>query len=303
MSASEIILSRIRTGQAVLLSADAASSLRARGVTLEGSAALGRLVRERPAELRSHYEREVIAGVEVLCALTAETMPRALSQAGMAFRAAALTGSAIEMAMDAAARAGHPVAVAGLLGGRTGAALAPDRVAEECAMHAARLAAAGCEIIIACSVGPFASKLGRMSAIISASTLRLPTWALVELHNGQTSDGEDLIECAKVAVDSGAQVLLFDAASEAEAGDAIERVAGVLGEAKPGVLLADKLGDVDAWAEAATHLALGGAHVLGGGAGTTTEHLAALARSLHGPRVPPARESPDGSRDPSARAD
>lgn len=286
----------------MLLSADAASSLRARGVGLEGAGALGRLVRERPLEVLHHYEREVAAGVEVLCALTAETMPRALAQAGMAFRAAALTGSAIEMAMDAAARGGRPVAVAGLLGGRTGAALAPDRVAEECAMHAARLSAAGCEIIIACSVGPFASRLGRMSAIISASTLRLPTWALVELHEGHTSDGEDLIECTKLAIDSGAQVLLFDAASEAEAADAIDRVAGVLGEAKPGVLLADPRGDVDAWAEAAKHLVLGGAHVLGGGAGTTTEHLAALTRSLHGPRLGSTRpESPDLSRDPGAR--
>ncbi len=286
MSASETILSRIRSGQAVLLSADAATSLRAQGVKLEGSAALGRLVRERPGEVRGHYAREVAAGVEVVCALTAETMPRALAQAGMAFRSAALTGTAVEMAMDAVAHAGRPIAVAGLLGGRTGGALAPDRVAEECAMHAARLSAAGCEIIVACSVGPFASKLGRMSAIISASTLRLPTWALVELHGGgRTIDGEDLAECAKSAVDSGAQVLLFDARTEADAADAIEAVVGVLGEAKVGVVLADDQTDVDAWAEAAKRLVAGGAHVLGGGPGTTTLHLAALARSLHGPRT------------------
>lgn len=284
MSASEIILSRIRAGQAVLLSADAASSLRAEGVTLDGPAAVGRLVRERPAVVRAHYEHEVDAGVEVLCALTAETMPRALAQAGMAFRAAALTGSAIEMAIEATEHAGRPVAVAGLLGGRTGAPLASDRVAEECAMHAARLAAAGCEIILACSVGPFASKLGRMSAIISASTLRLPTWALLELSAGRTSDGEDLADCAKNAVDSGAQVILFEAISENEAADAIDSVSGVLGEAKPGVVLCDRQGSPEAWAEAAKRLALGGAHVIGGGAGTTTEHIAALARSLHGPR-------------------
>ncbi len=305
MSASETILSRIRAGQAVLLSADPASSLRASGVALEGVAPLGRLVRERPAEVLRHYEREVTAGVEVVCALTSETMPRALAQVGMAFRAAALTGSAIEMAMEAANHAGRPVAVAGLLGGRTGATVAPDRVAEECAMHAARLAAAGCEIILACSQGPFASRLGRMSAIISASTLRLPTWALVEVREGRTSDGEDLAECAKSAVDSGAQVVLFEAATEEDATDAMDRVAGVLGEAKPGVLLADSsaspavlgpavlgpalLGPAvlgpEAWSEAAKRLVSGGAHVIGGGPGTTTDHLAALARSLLGPRV------------------
>lgn len=280
MSASETILSRIRAGQAVLLSADPASSLRASGVVLEGVAPLGRLVRERPGEVLHHYEREVSAGVEVVCALTSETMPRALAQVGMAFRSAALTGSAIEMAMDAATRAGRPVAVAGVLGGRTGATVAPDRVAEECAMHAARLAAAGCEIILACSQGPFASRLGRMSAIISASTLRLPTWALVEVRAGLTSDGEDLAECAKSAVDSGAQVILFDVANEEDATDAIDQVVAVLGEAKPGVLLADGAGSPEAWSDAAKRLVSGGAHVVGGGPGTTTEHLAALARSL-----------------------
>jgi methionine synthase I (cobalamin-dependent) len=298
VSASETILSRIRTGQAVLLSADATSSLRACGVTLEGAAPLGRLVRERPAEVARHYQRDVAAGVDVLCALTSETMPRALAQAGMAFRSAALTGSAVEMAMEATSRAGRPVAVAGLLGGRTGAPLALDRVAEECAMHAARLSAAGCEIILACSVGPFASRLGRMSAIISASTLRLPTWALIEVRGGRTSDGEDLVECAKSAVDSGAQVLLFEVGSEAEGAAAVDRVAGVLGEAKPGVLLDDPVGNAEAWADSAKRLVLSGAHVLGGGTGTTTDHLAALARKLHGPRMP--APAPDESRDPSA---
>lgn len=281
MTASETILARIRSGQAVILSADAASSLRAGGVSLDGSAPIGRLVRERPAEVLRHYEREVAAGVEVVCALTSETMPRALALAGMAFRSAALTGSAIEMAMEATAHAGRPVAVAGVLGGRIGAPLPSDRVSEESAMHAARLAAAGCEIILACSVGPFASKLGRISSIISASTLRLPTWALVEARDGRTGDGEDLAECAKSAVDSGAQVMLFEVDTESEAIDAMDRVSGALGEAKPGILLADPAGDPEAWAVAAKRLAAFGAHVLGGGAGTTTEHLSTLAQILH----------------------
>jgi len=296
VSATETILSRIRAGQPVLLSADAASSLRAEGVRLEGAAALGRLVRERPGEVRSHYAREVAAGVEVVCALTADTMPRALAQAGMAFRAAALTGTAVEMAIEVVSHSQRPIAVAGLLGGRTGAALAPDRVAEECAMHAARLSAAGCEIIVACSVGPFASRLGRMSAIISASTLRLPTWALVEVRDGRTSDGEDLQECAKSAVDSGAQVILFDASTESDAMAAMDAVVGVLGEAKAGVVLADRGADADAWAAAAKRLIGAGAHVLGGGPGTTTIHLSTLARSLHSPRSTSVRPEAAKSR-------
>jgi methionine synthase I (cobalamin-dependent) len=124
-----------------------------------------------------------------------------------------------------------------------------------------------------------------MSAIISASTLRLPTWALVEVRGGRASDGEDLAECVKSAVDSGAQVLLFDTLTEAEAADAIDTVVAVLGEAKAGVLLADLHGDPDAWAESAKRLARGGAGVLGGGQGTTTAHLAAAARVLRGPQT------------------
>ncbi len=276
MSASEVILSRIRAGQAVLMSADAASSIRAEGVTLEGATPLGRLVREHAATVLRHHQLEVDAGVEVVCSLTCETMPRALAHVGMAFRSAALTGSAIEMAMDAASHALRPVAVAGLLGGRTGATVAPDRLAEECAMHAARLAAAGCEIIVACSQGPFASRLGRMSAIISASTLRLPTWAVVEVVNGRTSDGEELGDCAKTAVDSGAQVLVFDVASEEDATAALDQVVGVLGEAKPGVLLSDEHGRPDEWAAAVRRLISSGFLVVGGGRGTTVRHLSAL---------------------------
>ncbi|MEZ4294549.1 MAG: homocysteine S-methyltransferase family protein [Polyangiaceae bacterium] len=166
---------------------------------------------------------------------------------------------------------------------------------EECAMHAARLAAAGCEIILACSVGPFASKLGRISAVISASTLRLPTWALVEARDGKTGDGEDLSECAKSAVDSGAQVMLFEVRDEREGADTLDRVAGALGEAHAGILLADGSGDPEVWAEAAQRLTASGAHVLGGGAGTTTAHIAALVRRLNAPRTTSIRPPPPAS--------
>lgn len=121
-----------------------------------------------------------------------------------------------------------------------------------------------------------------MSAIISASTLRLPTWALVELRAGRTSDGRTW-PSARRAPTRARKILLFDA--PADAAEAIEAVVGVLGEAKVGVVLANSAADVDAWAEAAKRLVAGGAHVLGGGPGTTTLHMAALARSLHGPRT------------------
>ncbi|MEJ7735157.1 MAG: hypothetical protein WKG00_38965, partial [Polyangiaceae bacterium] len=85
----------------------------------------------------------------VLSALTAETMPRALAQIGMAFRAAALTGDAVELAQDAAARAPRTIAVAGVLGTGWIAPSDPARIAEEYARHASRLAAAECDLLLA----------------------------------------------------------------------------------------------------------------------------------------------------------
>ena len=52
----------------------------------------------------------------LLCALTADTLPRALGAIGMPFRAAALTGSAVELALEAIENAPRPIA--GGLAGR-----------------------------------------------------------------------------------------------------------------------------------------------------------------------------------------
>jgi 5-methyltetrahydrofolate--homocysteine methyltransferase len=147
--ASALLAERLDSGRPLILGSDPLAALRARGIRLEGDAPLGRLMRERPALVSEHYDGEIAAGVDVLSALTAETMPRALAQIGMAFRAAALTGDAVELAQEAAARAPRPIAVAGVLGTRWIAPNDPARIAEEYARHASRLAAADCDLLLA----------------------------------------------------------------------------------------------------------------------------------------------------------
>src|SRR5262245_35017611 len=219
VSAQHPILSRLETGRPLLASADAEASLRARGVTLKWPAAIGRLIREHPGVVAEHYHQEVAAGVDVLCAFTADTLPRVLSQIGMPFRAAALTGCAVDLALDAADAAPRPVIVAGVLGTHAIAPTAADRMAEELAIHATRLAAAGCELILARGFASTPSKnhLARVAlraAIISASATQLPTWALLDIDdNGFTPEGESVENVSFAAVEAGAQLLLFEVPS------------------------------------------------------------------------------------------
>ena len=254
VTAADAILSRLEAGRPLILGGDPTATLRARGIPLDGDAPLGRLVRESPLVVADHYDHEIASGVDVIAALTADTMPRALLQIGMAFRAAALTGAAVDLAQESAQRAPRPVAVAGVLGARWIAPTQPDRIAEEYARHAARLAASECEILLARgwvagagrspavgtipppSAGGMA-RLTRRAAIVSGSSTHLPTWAVIEVGAGLcTPDREPLDECAHAAVEGGASLLLLEAPSFEIASGALQRVsdAGV----PIGVLLA-----------------------------------------------------------------
>src|SRR5262249_3075961 len=146
--------SRLDTGRPLLVSGDPSASLRARGIVLHGPAALGRLVREDPDAVREHYHQDILAGVDVLACLTSDTIPRSLQQIGMPFRSAARTGAAVGLAREPAALAPRPLMAAGVLGSTEGPPLAEDGMGEELATHAARLATAGCELILARGFGP-----------------------------------------------------------------------------------------------------------------------------------------------------
>ncbi len=263
---------------------------------------MGRLLREQPSEAAEHYHQEIIAGVDVLCALTAETLPRALGQIGMPFRAAALTGSAVELALEAVDGAPRPIAVAGVLGSSQVSPTAPDRMTEDLAMHAARLAAAGCELLLARgyaqpSPEPGLSRLARRAAVVSAAATQLPTWAVIELsEKGATADGEMIEEAARAAAESGAQVVLMELPGLACAPALLERarraVPGLAIGVAPGarqaiadesgVIVHDATAEAEAWAAGAKRLIDAGARIIGGGPGTTARHISALSALLRG---------------------
>jgi 5-methyltetrahydrofolate--homocysteine methyltransferase len=293
VTAPPAILSRLDAGRPILLGGDPTVSLRGLGATIEGPAAIGKLLREDPAKVAEHYKQEANAGVDALLALTSDTMPRALAHVGMAFRAAALTRCAVELALETVAEIHRPIVVAGVLGNRWVESMIAERIAEECSMHAARLAASGCELIVSRGFARAASspvnlaRLARVAAVVAAKTTRLPTWALIELDQAeQTPDGEAIEDCVGAAVDSGADVLLLEVPSADVATAAIKRVAATASAGKIGVLLragaegADQSASIDSWVKAAKALVGEGARVIGGGLGTTVAHVEALSKAL-----------------------
>jgi 5-methyltetrahydrofolate--homocysteine methyltransferase len=246
-------------------------------------------VREDPATVREHYYLDISAGVDVLCSLTAQTLPRALQQIGMPFRSAALTGCAVELALNAADLTPRPVIVAGVLGTSDLPPMAEERTSEELQAHAARLAAAGCEIILARGFDhrpdpprerARLARLARRAAIAGAKMTALPTWAIVTLDdNGRTPDGEPADECAVEACEEGAHVVLFEVPTLKAALYWLDRL--VAGGRHIGFALAADARP-EPWAVNAKTLLDSGVRVLGGGVGTTHRHLGALSALLRG---------------------
>jgi 5-methyltetrahydrofolate--homocysteine methyltransferase len=306
----ERIRHRLQHGRPLAVDSDTAASFRARGVELDSPGALGVMLRERPAEVMAHYRAEVQSRVDVLSALTADTTPRALAEVGMEHRAAQLTRRAVELALEAAAEGQKPIAVAGVLGSDMVNPVAADRLHGEFTEHAARLAAAGCELLIARGQG---ARLGLMSAVVAAARTELPTWAVLEYTaNEVLTSGGNAMELAEALAEAGASVVLFEVA-EVDLGLAyLERFRGAfeVHGIVPGVLLAgsassvrgfnDELPDPEHWVERAVDLSLGGARAIGGGAGTTEAHTRRLAEalgSLH-PSLPIRRSDTELDRGP-----
>ncbi|HEY0467576.1 MAG TPA: homocysteine S-methyltransferase family protein, partial [Polyangiaceae bacterium] len=280
----------LQNGRPLVVDSDTAASFRARGVELDSPGALGLMLRERPGEVLAHYRTEVHSQVDVLSALTADTTPRALAEVGMEHRAAQLTRRAVELALEVAAESASPIAVAGVLGSDMVSPVAADRVHDELTEHAARLAAAGCELLLARGQG---SRLGLMAAVVAAARTELPTWAVLEFASGDelTSAGtaEDLVA---TLADAGASVILFEVATVDLGLAYLQRFrpAFTLHGIAPGVLLTaseasvrgfhDETSKPEHWVERAVDLSLGGARAIGGGAGTTEAHTQSLARAL-----------------------
>jgi 5-methyltetrahydrofolate--homocysteine methyltransferase len=300
----ERIRHRLQNGRPLVVDSDTGASFRARGVELDSPGSLGLMLRERPSEVLAHYRTEIRSRVDVLSALTADTTPRALAEVGMEHRSAQLTRRAVELALEAAAESEKPVAVAGVLGSDMVSPVAADRIHDEFAEHAARLAAAGCELILARGQG---SRLGLMAAVVAAARTQLPTWAVLEFASRDELTSADKAEdLVNALAEAGASVILFEVAKVDLGLAYLERFrpAFELHGIAPGVLLAgseaslrgfhDETSNPQRWVARAVDLSLGGARAIGGGAGTTEAHTHSLAQalgSMHPSLPPPGSES------------
>lgn len=301
---------RLFAGRPLVLDADTGASFRARRVELDAPGALGMMLRRTPDEVLRHYRAEIRSRVDVLSALTVDTTPRSLAEVGMQHRAALLTGLAVELAHEAAAEAVRPVAVAGVLGGERVAPLAADRLHSEYSEHAGRLAAAGCELLIARGQG---SRLSLMAATVAAASTERPTWSVIEcLPNGEFITGGAVGPLIEALQDAGASVVLFEVTSIDSGIQLLERARGVVSAEGmvAGVLLAasslsvrgfpDCSCDPVPWAQRCLELDLNGARVIGGGAGTTESNTAAIAAALREqhPSMPYLRSDTELDRSP-----
>ncbi|HLV68084.1 MAG TPA: homocysteine S-methyltransferase family protein [Polyangiaceae bacterium] len=296
--AFERLCHRLGSGRPLVLDADSGACMRARGLSLDLPGALGLLLRQRAHEVLAHHQAEVKSRVDVLTALTADTTPRALAEVGMQHRAAALTGLAVELAMDATLGFEKPIAVAGVLGSDMVGPIAAGRLDEEFAEHADRLRAAGAELIVARGQG---SRSGLIAAVAAAGRTELPTWAVIEC----TDDDPETVatDSIQALANAGASAVLFEVASVDRGLVELERAREALHGAGlvPGVLLAagpsavrgfeHPDSDPERWVQRALELTEAGARIIGGGAGTTEAHTRALSLALgvlH-PSAPPAR--------------
>jgi S-methylmethionine-dependent homocysteine/selenocysteine methylase len=268
---------QLASGRPLLLGADIAASLRQQGVDLSGPGALGKLLRARPDLVERYSQSEVEAGADVLLALTSETTPRVLAQVGMAFRAAALTSSMVDRALEAAAVVDRPVVVAGVLGGESVAPLDVTTLVDEHGSHAARLAAAGAGLILARGI---ASRTELMAAVVAAATTGLPTWAIVTCEeSGKVLGGDEPEAIVALLEAAGASAVLFEttaATCPALIGrhhDGWLLPVGLVIDALPGA-------DAGAWAEVVGPSLPPWVRMVGGGRGCTEAHTAALSRWL-----------------------
>ena len=299
---------RLSSGRPLVLDSDVGAAFRARGVTLDTPGALGLLLRQRPNDVLRHYEAETLSRVDVLCALTADTTPRALAEVGMQHRAAMLTGLAVELAQEVAERAFRPVAIAGVLGSDMVGPIAADRLHEELSEHATRVATAGVELMLARGQG---SRLGLMAAVVAAAGTELPTWAVIECSQyGDIAPDEPMGPLVNALQEAGASVILFEVPSVVAGVRQLQKITEPLEGCALGVLVAASSDSVRgfpnpdsspaAWADHALELDSNGARVIGGGAGTTEAHTAALAQALGAlhPSMPTSRSDTEIDRRP-----
>ncbi len=281
---------RLVEGRPLVVDADVAASLGARGYSIDEAGSLGALLHHDAEKIRDHHLAELSCRVDVISALTADTTPRALSESGMEHRSARLTGKAIDLVMSLAEDSVRPVAVAGVLGSDQLTATVRGRFEEETAEHARRIAVAGAEILMVRGMG---SRLDLIFAVAAGAAQDIPTWAVVEGHLCE----RDLIGVVEALANAGAEAVLFEVSSVDEGLEKLARLNGLSFRIIPGALLSAAPDAtrgfpsplLPSWVDRVVELTDAGARIVGGGAGTTEAHTRALTARLgilH-PSMPP----------------
>jgi homocysteine S-methyltransferase len=172
----------------VVLDGGTGTELEARGARMDHEAWSGLANLDRPDLLRAIHDDYIRAGADVLIANTFSTNRAALAAAGHADRFERANRAAVEIALEAAAAAGRPVAVAGPLsllgvadGDRESPRVSDEQLIDVYGEQAALLAAAGVDLIV---LEMFDARWS--AALKPALGTGLPVWAGV-----WTSLGED----------------------------------------------------------------------------------------------------------------
>lgn len=284
------IRQRLVSGRPLVVDADVAASLGARGCSLEEPGSLGALLHKQADKVREHHLAELACRVDVISALTADTTPRALSESGMEHRSARLTGKAVDLVITVVEEATRPVAVAGVLGSDQVTATQRGRFEEETKQHAERIAVAGAELMIVRGLG---SRLELIFAVAAAAEQNTPTWAVLDDDLCET----DLVGMIESLTDAGAEAVLFEVSSVDEGLEKLGRLEALGSRLVPGALLSAAPDAtrgfpsplISSWVDRVVELTDAGARIVGGGAGTTEAHTRALATRLgvlH-PSIPP----------------
>ena len=282
---------RLYQGRPLVVDADVAASLRARGFEMDAPGALGAILHRHPEAISEHHRAELNSRVDILSALTADTTPRALSEAGMEHRSARLTGDALDLVSEAVAGWQKPIGIAGVLGSELVSATERGRFEDETQEHAARIAVGGAELMIVRGMG---SRLDLIFAIAACASQDIPCWAVVDQFLLGDTGMMDFIESLS---DAGAEAVLFEVDTVDEGVERLRAVKGYSGDIVPGALLSAGAGSLrgfpspllSSWVARAVELTDAGARIIGGGAGTTEDHTRALATRLgvlH-PSMPP----------------
>jgi 5-methyltetrahydrofolate--homocysteine methyltransferase len=277
-----LIKSRLHVGRPLVLDADVGAALRARDFELDGPGALGAILHRSPAAVLSHHRAELNSRVDILSALTADTTPRALAEAGMEHRSARLTAAALDLVSEAVADWERPIGLAGVLGSELVSATLRGRFEDETQEHALRIAVGGAELVIVRGMG---SRIDLVFALAAAAQNDIPCWGVVETSLCPLEDTTDL---ALSLADAGAEAILFEVDSVDEGLrrlDALDRastniVPGTLLAAAPDALRGFPSPLFSSWVDRVVELTEAGARVVGGGAGTTEDHTRALAARL-----------------------